>query len=102
MHPGLVETNLATSVENSRFCVTAFFSAVRKFGLIWPANRGSWTSLFCVASQDMKAEQSGMYFEIFRCFAEPRWQNSAAKDTKLAEKLERWTEEVMREEGWAR
>ncbi|RDW80317.1 hypothetical protein BP6252_04955 [Coleophoma cylindrospora] len=100
VHPGLVETNLATSVVESGSGMTRVFSVLRMFGLIWPAEKGSWTSLFCVASQDMKAEQSGMYFEIFHRFGEPRWQSGAAKDGKLAERLEEWTGEVMREEGW--
>ncbi|RYP23237.1 hypothetical protein DL766_007534 [Monosporascus sp. MC13-8B] len=67
VHPGLVETNLATSVGES--------------------------------GSDMKAEQSDTYFEIFRQFGEPRWQSGAAKDAKLAERLEEWTREVMRKEG---
>jgi len=48
----------------------------------------------------MKAEQSGTYLEIFRRFGEPRWQSAAAKDAKLAERLEEWTREVMKNEGW--
>ncbi|KAH8747802.1 hypothetical protein BGZ57DRAFT_916509 [Hyaloscypha finlandica] len=91
VHPGLVETNLAT-----------VFSVLRMFGLMWPADKGSWSSLFCAASPDMKAEQSGTYFEIFRRFGEPRWQSGAAKDGKLAETLEEWTGEVMRKGGWVR
>lgn len=78
------------------------FSVLRMFGLIWPADKGSWTSLFCAASWDMKVEQSGTYFEIFRRFEEPRWQSGAAKDGKLADRLEEWTGEVMRKEGWVR
>jgi hypothetical protein len=50
----------------------------------------------------MKVEQSGMYFEIFRRFGEPRWQSDAAKDRKLAERLDEWTGELMRKEGWVR
>ncbi|KAI0868051.1 hypothetical protein GGS24DRAFT_483467 [Hypoxylon argillaceum] len=97
VHPGIVETNLATSVSGSG---SYTISVIRKLGLIWPADKGSWTSLFCAASRDMKAEQSGKYFEIFKRFGEPRWQSSAAEDGKLAEKLEEWTGEVMRREGW--
>jgi NAD(P)-dependent dehydrogenase (short-subunit alcohol dehydrogenase family) len=102
VHPGLVETNLATSVEESGTGVVSFLSVLRMLGLMWPADKGSWNSLFCVASRDMKPEQSGMYLEIFGRFGEPWWQNSAAKDGKLAEKLEEWTREVMQKEGWIR
>lgn len=102
MHPGLVETNLATSVENSGSGMVSVFSVLRMFGLMWPADKGSWTSLFCAASPDMKAEQSGTYFELFRRFGEPRWQSGVAKDGKLVVRLEKWTREVMRKEGWVR
>jgi hypothetical protein len=73
------------------------FSVLRMFGLIWPADKGSWSSVFCAASRDMKAEQSGTYIEIFRRFGEPRWQSATAKDVKLAERLEEWTGEVIGE-----
>jgi len=73
VHPGLVETNLATSVGNSGSGVTRALSVLRMVGLMWPADKGSWTSLFCAASQDMKAEQSGKYLEIFGRFVEPWW-----------------------------
>ncbi|KAJ4288691.1 hypothetical protein N0V90_011928 [Kalmusia sp. IMI 367209] len=102
VHPGLVETNLATSAGESGSSMMNIFSVVRIFGLIWPADKGSWTSLFCAASRDMKAEQSGTYLEIFRRFGEPRWQSGAAKDEKLAERLEEWTTAVMRTQGWVR
>ncbi|KFY04762.1 hypothetical protein O988_00527 [Pseudogymnoascus sp. VKM F-3808] len=99
VHPGVVETNLAASVGGSGSVMSTIFSisisALRMFGLMYPADKGSWTSLFGVASRDMKAEQSGTYFEVFGRFAEPKWQSSAAKDAKLAERLEKWTREVI-------
>ncbi|KAF2970787.1 hypothetical protein GQX73_g2842 [Xylaria multiplex] len=100
VHPGMVETNLAASVGESGSGMMSVFSVARMFGLIWPAEKGSWTSLFCAASWDMKAEESGEYFEIFGRFGEPKWQSGAAKDEKLAERLEEWTGEAMRTEGW--
>ena len=102
VHPGLVETNLAASVGESGSSIMSVFLVLRKLGLIWPADKGSWTSLFCAASPDMDAEQSGAYFDIFRRFGEPWWQSGAAKDGKLAERLEEWTAEMMRKEGWVR
>ena len=102
VHPGLVETNLATSVGESGSGMMSVFSVLRMFGLIWPADKGSSTSLFCAASRDMKAEQSGTYLEIFRRFGEPWWQSGAARDGKLVDRLEEWTGEVMRKEGWVR
>ncbi|KAI0420596.1 hypothetical protein F5X98DRAFT_331335 [Xylaria grammica] len=100
VHPGMVETNLATSAQESGWGMASVFSAVRTLGLVWPADKGSWTSVFCAASQDMKAEQSGEYFEIWGRWVEPWWQSREAKDEELAEKLEEWTKEAMRKGGW--
>ncbi|KAI1291419.1 NAD(P)-binding protein [Xylaria venustula] len=100
VHPGLVETNLATPLGKSG--MMSVFSVLRMLGMFLPAEKGAWTSLFCVASPKMKAEQSGAYLEIFQRFGEPKWQSSAAKDGKLAERLEEWTGEVMAKEGWVR
>jgi NAD(P)-dependent dehydrogenase (short-subunit alcohol dehydrogenase family) len=94
VHPGVVESNLATSVGAS---VSTVLSVMRMVGLVWPADKGSWTSLFCAASWDMTAEQSGTYMEISKRFGEPRWQSGPAKDDKLAEKLEEWTRGAMTE-----
>ncbi|KAK7972340.1 hypothetical protein PG988_006474 [Apiospora saccharicola] len=102
VHPGIVETNLSTAVKDSGPGVASAFPLFRMLGMIYPADKGSWTSLFCVASQDMKAEQSAGYFEIHGRFGEPCWQSGAAKDWRLAEKLEDWTEEAMRKDGWIR
>ncbi|KAK3329230.1 hypothetical protein B0H66DRAFT_634442 [Apodospora peruviana] len=98
VHPGLVETNLASAVNES--FMLKIFSAGRKVGLMWPAEKGSWNSLFFAASREMKPEQSGGYHEIFGRFGEPWWQSAASKDEKLADKLEEWTREVMTREGW--
>ncbi|KAJ3567981.1 hypothetical protein NPX13_g6581 [Xylaria arbuscula] len=100
VHPGIVDTNLATSVKDSGSSMMSVFSILRMSGFYWSADRGSWNSLFCAASPDMKAEQSGAYLEIYGRFLEPRWQSGAAKDAKLAERLEEWTGEMMRKEGW--
>ncbi|KAL1865739.1 hypothetical protein VTK73DRAFT_5085 [Phialemonium thermophilum] len=97
VHPGLVDTNLATSVGKLWLMS---FSALRMLGLMWPADKGSWTSLFCVAGPTMKAEQSGTYMEIFRRFGEPRCLSDAATNEELAERLEKWTREEMSRGGW--
>ncbi|MCJ1380986.1 hypothetical protein MMC17_004095 [Xylographa soralifera] len=102
VHPGLVETNLAAGVGEVGAGVTGLFAVLRMLGLIRPADKGSWTSVFCAASREMTAEQSGTYVEIFGRCGEPRWQSGAARDGKLAERLEEWTGEEMRKEGWVR
>lgn len=102
VHPGIVETNLSTAVGQSGSAIASTFPLFRMLGMIYPADKGSWTSLFCVASRDMKAEQSAGYFEIHGRFGEPCWQSGAAKDAGFADKLEHWTGEVMKKEGWVR
>ncbi|KAK2060360.1 short chain dehydrogenase, partial [Colletotrichum caudatum] len=71
VHPGVVETNLASSMEATGSGMMCILSALRMFGLTWSADKGSWNSLYCVASRDMKAEQSGAYLDVFRRFGEP-------------------------------
>ncbi|OBT69659.1 hypothetical protein VE03_00977 [Pseudogymnoascus sp. 23342-1-I1] len=95
VHPGMVETNLANSLGESGSPMSSIFSVFRMFGLVWPADKGSYTSLFCAASQDMTPEQSGTYQEIWKRCGEPKWQSGAAKDEKLAERLDEWTRQAM-------
>ncbi|KAM5371229.1 hypothetical protein ACJZ2D_008149 [Fusarium nematophilum] len=96
VHPGLVDSQLGTRAEFPPLLSMAF-SLYGAMGGRMDADKGSWTSLFCVASQDMKESQSGTYFQRI---AEPGWQSCLAKDEKLAEKLEEWTKEEMKKGGW--
>ena len=100
VHPGVVETNLAGSLEESGSMFVNAVNVMRFFGMTYTAEKGAYTSLYCAASQDMKADQSGDYVEIHGRFGEPKCQSGAAKDDKLAEKLDIWTGELMRREGW--
>ncbi|KAK3374327.1 hypothetical protein B0T24DRAFT_530007 [Lasiosphaeria ovina] len=101
VHPGLVDTNLAAgSAPESAGGVRFVASLARKLGLMYSADKGSWTSVFCAASPLMRPEQSGGYFEILRRLGEPWWLSRAAKDDELAERLEAWTCEAMRKGGW--
>ncbi|KAK8099590.1 uncharacterized protein PG998_012831 [Apiospora kogelbergensis] len=90
VHPGIVGTNLTAGTE-AGFAMRTTFSLLHMVGMQYPADKGAWTSLFCVAGPDMTAEQSG---------GEPFWRSAAAKDEKLAERLEEWTRGEMRKEGW--
>ncbi|KAM0212692.1 hypothetical protein ACHAQI_004648 [Fusarium lateritium] len=100
VHPGLVETNLATTVDSGEKGMLNLLSALRCLRLLWSADKGSWNSLFCAAGQDMKAEQSGNYIELYHRFGEPWWQSGPSKDGELAKKLDEWTRETMSKEGW--
>jgi NAD(P)-dependent dehydrogenase (short-subunit alcohol dehydrogenase family) len=102
IHPGVVKTNLSASVDKTETAMLVIVSVMRTLGLIWTADKGSWNSLYCVAGDDMAAQQSGTYVETFRRFGEPWWQSSAAKNAELADKLEVWTAQAMKKGGWAR
>jgi NAD(P)-dependent dehydrogenase (short-subunit alcohol dehydrogenase family) len=95
VHPGLVETNLADGVDKAGFIMTSFISVLRMTGMFWSADKGSYNSLFCAASEDMKADQSGAYLDIFNRFGEPWWESGPAKDAELADKLEQHTQQMM-------
>ncbi|KAF5004149.1 hypothetical protein FDECE_9363 [Fusarium decemcellulare] len=96
VHPGLVDSQLGQKAEFPAL-LSKVFSIYGAMGGRMNADKGSWTSLFCVASQHMKEGQSGTYFQRI---AEPGWQSCSAKDATLAERLETWTREEMSQGGW--
>jgi NAD(P)-dependent dehydrogenase (short-subunit alcohol dehydrogenase family) len=96
VHPGLVKSQLGDRAEVSKV-LKMIVDAVGAMGARVDADKGSWTSLFCVASPEMKLTQSGTYFQRI---AEAGWESRMAKNMELAEKLEEWTTETMKEERW--
>ncbi len=68
-------------------------------GAYIPADEGSYTNLFTLASKDFKQEQSGKYFERV---AKSGLQSCQAKDMNLADQLEKWTSKEMAKEGWVK
>lgn len=96
VHPGLVESQLGVGAEMSA-PLRAFFAVIGVMGARVGGDKGSWTSVFCIASPEMTKEQSGTYFQRI---AEAGWQSRLAKDMTLAEKLEEWTAEEMKKERW--
>lgn len=95
VHPGVVESQLGSHVESLPLWLKVAASMFRTDG-----DTGSWSSVFCAASPDMKREQSGMYYCQRSPFVEPRYQSGAANGMDLAARLEEWTREEMRKGGW--
>lgn len=95
VHPGLVESQLEGRVESG--AQRGLLKVFHFFGGYTDGDTGAWTSVFCAASPDMKKEQSGTYFERI---AKAGWQSPSAKSMVLAERLEKWTQERMKKEGW--
>jgi NAD(P)-dependent dehydrogenase (short-subunit alcohol dehydrogenase family) len=96
VHPGLVESQLGVRAELPTVIKVLITPYVAMGGRI-DGDTGSWTSVFCAASSEMKKEQSGTYFQRI---AKAGWQSGNAKDMVLAAKLEDWTSEEMKKRGW--
>jgi NAD(P)-dependent dehydrogenase (short-subunit alcohol dehydrogenase family) len=96
VHPGLVQSQLSAKAEFPA-ALKMLFGLYGLLGGRIDADTGSWTSVFCASSQEMKKEQSGTYFQRI---AEAGWQSGMAKNMDIADKLEHWTNEKMKTEGW--
>lgn len=96
VHPGLVDTWLGTKSQLLswlKVAASVIGFAVGRMEL----DKRSWTGVCCAASPGLKREMSGMYFQRI---AELGWQSGTAKDPELAKKLEDWTIDEMKNEGW--
>lgn len=97
VHPGLVKSELGTRAELP-LILRLVIAPYKALGGQLDADTGSWTSVFCAASPEMMGKNSGAYFQRI---ADPHgWQSKMAKDVVLAETLEKWTQEQMRNGGW--
>lgn len=65
------------------------------------SDEGSWAPTWALANKGFKREDSGLYLQR-DAKTTSIWQSSHAKDMKLAETLERWTEGEMAKEGWVK
>ncbi|TVY49680.1 putative oxidoreductase [Lachnellula occidentalis] len=94
--PGLVKSGLASKIAEPEWWMK-LTGPMASLGLQQDADTGARSSLFCAASPDMKAEQSGTYFQQN---ASAGWQSCSAKDMILAAKLEDWTKVEMAKGNW--
>ena len=97
VHPGLVDSQLAGRVDGSG--LRGLLVVFKMLGRYWDGDRGSWTSVFCAASPELKSGQSGWYWERI---AKKGWESRNAKNLELAKNLEDWTEKLMVKEGWVK
>lgn len=96
VNPGLVDSELEGRINS--VWIKRLLIVIRWFGAYVDGDTGSWTSVFCVASSEMKAEQSGTHFQ--RIAVKATRESSYAKDMNLANRLEVWTKEKMTHEGF--
>ncbi|ETN44220.1 uncharacterized protein HMPREF1541_10771 [Cyphellophora europaea CBS 101466] len=98
LHPGVVGTNLGDNAVWP-FGVKTLFSWYTALGGPLDPDKGSWSSVFCVASPAMTKDQSGTYFLKF---AKKGSESALAKDMELAARLEEWTKkELLAKDEWA-
>ena len=97
VHPGLVKSEIGARAELPMLAKILIAPYAALGGRV-DGDTGSWTSVYCVASPEMKREESGAYFQRI---ADPKgWQSAMAKNTQLATRLEEWTKEDMKKGGW--
>ncbi len=97
VHPGLVDTNIGVRAEMP-LLLKVLIAPYKALGGSIDGDKGSWTSVFCAASPQMRREHSGAYFQRI---ADPKgWQSGMAQDLDLATRLEVWTACEMKREGW--
>ncbi|KAH6616848.1 putative carbonyl reductase [Boeremia exigua] len=97
VNPGFVKSELGVKADLPLYMSMAAMAS-RWLGAEFDTDRGSWTSLYCAASADMRKEESGKYFQRI---ADPNGKlSSSAKDEQLAADLEKWTKDVLRQGGW--
>lgn len=66
LHPGLVDTQLAVGSKEIPRVLKIAVDIYSAFGGRVDADKGSYTSLSCVASPEMEESQSGTYFQMLR------------------------------------
>jgi NAD(P)-dependent dehydrogenase (short-subunit alcohol dehydrogenase family) len=99
VHPGIVQSDLDDRAVEMPWYMRAASNIAQWTGGRWPTDKGAWTQVFCVASPDMEASQSGTLFE--RIAKPASMESSKAKNMELAAKLEDWTTKEMKKHGWA-
>ncbi|KAH7070604.1 hypothetical protein BKA63DRAFT_81235 [Paraphoma chrysanthemicola] len=97
VHPGLVKSGLGAKAQLP-IVIRALIAPYRWVGGEIDADKGSWTTLFCVAGAAMKRDDCGKYWQ--RMTDPNGWQSATSKDSGLAERLEEWTAKEMSEGGW--
>jgi len=89
LHPGNMYTDLN---KNARFAGPLSGVVVKMlnaFGAYIPIDKGAYTSVYCVAGENVKREMSGEYFVPI---AKVGKASKFARNGELAEKLWSWTE----------
>ncbi|KAH7305465.1 hypothetical protein B0I35DRAFT_400115 [Stachybotrys elegans] len=97
VHPGIVKTELDGRAQEAPWFLRGASAIADMMGGRWPADKGAWTSLYCIASPEIKKEDSGVYFERIAKRSSP---SSKGRDMTLAEALDEWTQNEMARKGF--
>ncbi|PNP45306.1 hypothetical protein TGAMA5MH_03030 [Trichoderma gamsii] len=98
VHPGHINTDLTKQATGAApgFVLRAAVPVMRCLGVLEPQEKGAWSSLFSIASNDFKKANSGAYIVPYAKIGTP---SKHAQDESLAEKLWEWTETELRGKG---
>ena len=96
LHPGNMYTDLSKNATSGGRLnlVPVVMPLMNALGVFIPVEQGAYTSVFCVASQEMKTGMSGEYFVPLGKVSKP---SKKAQDSALATKLWAWTEKEFQE-----
>lgn len=89
LHPGVIYTDLSKNAQYAGPLSRPVAATLNLLGVFISADKGAFTTAFCAASPDMKAEMSGEYFVPLGKVGRPSKQ---AMDMDMAKKLWQWTE----------
>jgi hypothetical protein len=76
---------------------SVFQRILKCVGVYTPPEHGAYSSLFCIASSEFNADQSGEYFVPTAKIGKA---SNYANDMELASKLWTWTDEQMKGKGF--
>lgn len=97
VHPGIVVSGLRDRAIDMPWYMKMVEPIIDATGGRWPSDKGAWTPVYCAASPEMQASESGSYYVRIAKVGNPTVK---AKDMRLADELEQWTEKEMKEHGF--
>ncbi|EGR49142.1 uncharacterized protein TRIREDRAFT_60739 [Trichoderma reesei QM6a] len=98
VHPGHIDTDLNKQATGAApgAILRAATPIMRCLGVLDKQEKGAWSSLFAIASNDFKGANSGAYVVPYAKIGTP---SELARDESLAEKLWQWTETELGAKG---
>jgi NAD(P)-dependent dehydrogenase (short-subunit alcohol dehydrogenase family) len=96
VHPGAIYTDLSKNAQFLGRGSKMVGSVLNRLGVFIPADQGAYTTVFCAASQDVRAAMTGEYFTPIAKIGKP---SKFAKDERVMSRLWEWTESELKVKG---